>query len=240
MLTISTNLYYDRGNVINGGYTYQTTGAKAMTGLGFVYPNFDDVLRGFNDAALAMQLYLQTVYGGTIVAAPTIPAYPNKRDSTKPVAIPVPPGAIAVPGSLTLTPEAVKKAVQDMVGATDIPGGNTGILDKVGEIATSLANFFDLSKPINWEPMRSIPKGVTTAFPFSLPWDVKRAIDVFIVPGAPPNFEVEMTVWGRKVKQKLPFADYAEVLAPLVRSGTVILFTVGLIFATRKFFGGAK
>lgn len=207
---------------------------------GFEYQvgSMQDAFRVLPDAILGMQGYLLSVYGGLAVSAPWAPSIPqDKADQKKAKPIPIPPGALDTPGSLTLDPAGVMDGVKEMVGDSAVPGEDAGT---IGEIAEGLKDFFDLSKPINWEPMRKIPAGLTTAFPFSLPWDVSRAVEALTVTGQRPDFEIEFQINGKKYKQQLPFADYIDPLVPFIRSGIVFLFTFGLIFATRKLFGGAK
>lgn len=212
--------------------------SSVIRGFEYQVGSMQDAFRVLPDAILGMQGYLLSVYGGLAIAAPWAPTIPqDKADQKKAKPIPIPPGALDTPGSLTLDPDAVMPGIRDMVGDAAVPGEGAGT---IGEIVDAIKDFFDLSKPINWEPMRNIPAGITTAFPFSLPWDVSRAIETLTVTGQRPDFEIEFQVNGKKYKQQLPFADYMDPLVPFIRSGIVFLFTFGLIFATRKLFGGAK
>lgn len=102
-----------------------------------------------------------------------------------------------------------------------------------------IENFFDLSKPIDFNPLKAIPQTLTTAFPFSLPWDIGRMLDTLTATGVRPDFDVSMKVNGKTVTQQLPFGDWVDPLVPYIRSGVVLLFTLGLVFAVRKLFGGA-
>lgn len=202
--------------------------------LNYSVPSWQDAMIQTMDALPVLQSILESVYGGTAVSMPQVwsPTIPKTKDRTKPAAIPVPAGALDVPGTLTLNPADVKTAVGTMTGDVAVPGEGT--------IVDTIKNFFDLSKPIDWSPMKGIPQVATKAFPFSLPWDVGRAIDTLTVTGKRPEFELTIMVDGKEVKQTVPFGEWVDPIVPYIRSGIVFLFTFGLIFATRKLFGGAK
>lgn len=206
-----------------------------ISGLSYGAPSWDDLLIKLFDGLPLIHSYLLSVYGGLAVSVPAtwpgVPAIPGTKDVTKPVPIPIPTGALTVPGSLTLNPADVTTSIKTMTGDMAIP--DTGIID-------TIKDFFDLTKPIDWSPIRSVPQVATKAFPFSLPWDVGRAIDVLTVTGKRPEFEVTVMVNGQAVKREVPFGDFMDPFVPYIRSGIVFLFTFGLIFATRKLFGGAK
>jgi hypothetical protein len=89
---------------------------------------------------------------------------------------------------------------------------------------------------INWEPLRRSLYELTEKFPFSLPWDLMRGVQsmeanqwdrkIRVVIGDEfwPNFEIDLTMFDR--------------LARISRVIMLVIFDLGLIFATRKLMGG--
>lgn len=89
---------------------------------------------------------------------------------------------------------------------------------------------------INFEPLKKLPHFITTRFPFSLPWDLKRGIE-----------SLEGSEWDRKFT--IPaIGDYwpameidismFDNIASMTRVILLIVFDFGLIFATRRLMGG--
>ena len=95
--------------------------------------------------------------------------------------------------------------------------------------------FYD-DPEINWEPLRRSLYELTEKFPFSLPWDLMRGVQsmeanqwdgkirVVIDDEFWPNFEIDLTMFDR--------------LASIFRVIMLVIFDLGLIFATRKLMGG--
>ena len=95
--------------------------------------------------------------------------------------------------------------------------------------------FYD-DPEINWEPLRRSLYELTEKFPFSLPWDLMRGVQsmeanqwdrkIRVVIGDEfwPNFEIDLTMFDR--------------LARISRVIMLVIFDLGLIFATRKLMGG--
>ena len=95
--------------------------------------------------------------------------------------------------------------------------------------------FYD-DPEINWEPLRRGLYELTEKFPFSLPWDLMRGVQsmeanqwdrkIRVVIGDEfwPNFEIDLTMFDR--------------LARISRVIMLVIFDLGLIFATRKLMGG--
>ena len=95
--------------------------------------------------------------------------------------------------------------------------------------------FYD-DPEINWEPLRRSIYELTEKFPFSLPWDLMRGVQsmeanqwdrkIRVVIGDEfwPNFEIDLTMFDR--------------LARISRVIMLVIFDLGLIFATRKLMGG--
>lgn len=89
---------------------------------------------------------------------------------------------------------------------------------------------------IDWEPLRRGLYELTEKFPFCLPWDLMRGVQsmeanqwdrkirVAIGDEFWPNFEIDLTMFDR--------------LASINRVIMLVIFDLGLIFATRKLMGG--
>ncbi|MCP1187566.1 hypothetical protein [Paenibacillus sp. 1781tsa1] len=224
------NTYTDY-SIASDGFMYDRY-SSIPAGLGFVYGNWNDVLRGFQDSVLAYKMYMQMVYGGTAVSAPAMPGIPaiNKEwDATKPVAIPVPPGAITYPqtgtkvGTLTLTAEQIKTMTAEMAKAANpsLPG----------EPGTG-------NPPKNdWD--KTLGQVVTTRFPFSLPWDVFAVLSILNAPAKTPHFKVDEKYMGMSFKFDYKM-DYLDPYMPWFRGIVIAAFALWLIMSTRNLLGGAK
>lgn len=77
----------------------------------------------------------------------------------------------------------------------------------------------------------------TNKFPFSIPWDILRAIDAIFggMGSEKPQFEYE--VYGVKIDIKIP--DFIDNMVGFFRAFLIIVFDIGVIYALRKWFGGA-
>ena len=91
---------------------------------------------------------------------------------------------------------------------------------------------------INWDPLKLPLLGLTTKFPFSLPWDLMRGIESlqaeqwdrkFIIPALGPN--------GLWPEMEIDLSMY-DGIAEMTRIVLLIIFDFGLIMATRKLMGG--
>lgn len=85
---------------------------------------------------------------------------------------------------------------------------------------------------IDWSPLLKID--VTDKFPFSLPWDLKRIIEML-------RAGREAPVWELPIKNEVIVIDFNnfEEIARIARSFNVIIFVVILIILTRRFISGA-
>lgn len=219
---------FGTGLTVKDGYAWKNN--RDIVGLGFSYPNWKDALIGWQDAAVAMKLYLQAVYGGTAVSAPMMPGIPSipwQRDITKPVAIPIPPGVITYPqtgtktGTLELTPDITADIITDMVGTANPglpPGGGPPPKD-------------------DWPD--SLGKIVTTRFPFSLPWDLYAMMALLNAPAKTPVFKVDEKFMGMDFKFEYSLA-WLDPYMPWFRGILIIGFVIYLIQSTRNLLGGAK
>lgn len=97
---------------------------------------------------------------------------------------------------------------------------------------------------VDWEKLKRIPYLFTTKFPFSLPWDAKRAA-VAIFGDVPVVSKFEYTVEipigdGKPYKLDLSFPAIMDTFGNIFRTGLLIAFDIGLLYAVRKWFGGAS
>ena len=69
-------------------------------------------------------------------------------------------------------------------------------------------------------------------FPFSLPWDFKRVIDIFDVEPIAPRFEVPLVTETIEID-----FSYFEEWATIIRFFITIIFTSTLIFISTKLKG---
>jgi len=215
----------------------------AVTGITFNALNPEDAYKFVLDANVIVHELMVNRYGSLAPAFPQpwadvypLPQAPT-RDRTKPLPIPVPTGSISYPqtgtGQLDLPGTAIKTGAESITGSKAEEGTGEGVIDKV-------IDFFDLTKPIKWDKIKAIPKGVTTAFPFSLPWDIGRMINALTVPPERPKLVVEVLVNGKKTSSELPIGPWLDPFVPIIRSSTLFVWTLGLVFATNKFFGAQK
>lgn len=205
----------------------------------------------------AMRAYPKDVYGQP--DAPELTYRPKTKDYIAPdgavypgkdVVTQVPIPRVNEKGQVGVdTPAGDWVGVRPGEANPSIPGEGTGALEKdvsairtdVGTITGSISRFFDLSRPVDWQPVQNLSVAFTNKFPFSLPWDIKRAADALIRSPELPTFD--LSFYGGKgptIHEPLRFPKFVEDMAPWIRSSFVMLFTLGLVYATRKLLGGAK
>lgn len=225
---------------VNPNYT---TGLDyiAMTGSRITYLKYNAADWG---TALGMTLdanaiihgIMQSVYGGLAVSVPAgvgglARPIPQEKDLTKPIAIPVPPGAITYPNTgtadLTLTPEMIKDMVGDMTGDITVPG-NPGAPDWETMPKTK----------IDFRPLQIAGTAFTQKFPFSIPWDIKNQFSVFNVDPQTPILKVDdhIKVFGTTMDLKfdINFSPFNPVMV-IVRWFMIIAFDLGMILSIRRF-----
>lgn len=96
---------------------------------------------------------------------------------------------------------------------------------------------------IHWKKLIGLGNYFTTRFPFSLPWDVGRAFNgVFgqISDSDTPVFNFPVTYQGKTHQFKITFPDWILPWLPFWRGAVLIMFDIGIIYAIRKWFGGAS
>lgn len=118
-------------NYDNLAITYKGTAISLLT---YSVSGWDAALKQILDSLPTIHGLLVQTYGGLTVSIPTGWAdtgwaypIPQEKDLTKPVAIPIPTGAISYPnvgeGKLTLTGEQIKTGIGTMTGEITGPGG---------------------------------------------------------------------------------------------------------------------
>lgn len=115
------------------------------------------------------------------------------------------------------------------------------IRTEVGAITGSL-DIASVPKSVEFDfgPLMVAGNAFTRKFPFSVPWDVKRQLDVFNVsPQAPkfvinkPNFIV-LSGYSIPLRLTIDLAQF-DFIASLIRWFGVIAFDIGVILAMRRF-----
>jgi len=123
-------------------------------------------------------------------------------------------------------------------GTTEITGLSS-VFNAIKTMSANIAKFFDLTTPVNLEPLRVTGDIFTTRFPFSLPWDLMRSFQLFNdntfnpvlninIPKGPIlpnlNFNLDLSVWSDIV-------GYIKALE-------LLIFDITLVLMTRKLLGG--
>lgn len=119
---------------------------------------------------------------------------------------------------------------------------NTELATQTG-LLSSIASALDMTQPLNLQPLTIDGTLLTNKFPFSLPWDLQRAVTALNVT---PSFPALSLSFPNPLSpdHPIPFtvdvSQFTAVLIPIVRGAFLILFSLGLLFATRKLQGGAS
>lgn len=148
--------------------------------------------------------------------------------------------------------DLVGKGVGDITGSNadvfqggllgSVVAGLSNLYSLVNNIGLSLVRFFDVTRPINFEPIRAVTPVLTNKFPFSLPWDVKRAVDSLVVGQDLNSVQLQFynPVGEDPIQFSLEWPEFMTVFALWVRAAFLIIFSIGLIYSTHKLLGGAK
>lgn len=165
-----------------------------------------------------------------------------------------------------LTPIAgfLEYILAGQVSLTDtIEAGITGVIDGIGDIAGTLtggitssltdiqSSISTLTAPatetINLDPVKNIPKVLFTKFPFSIPWDLYNVYNLMATDNrSPPEFllGIQMSksttlssLGAGDINMEVKLENY-EQIAGIIRVGELLLFVLGLIFATKKLIWG--
>lgn len=119
--------------------------------------------------------------------------------------------------------ETISEEIPDIVDGT-IPGIEAGELEHIED----MPDREDLE----------LPAIITNKFPFSIPWDVKRAINCLISPPEVPKFVLPFRIDSIGINEQIEIdlSDF-EVVAVICRWFTTLSVCFGLILATRKLIG---
>lgn len=95
-------------------------------------------------------------------------------------------------------------------------------------------NPFDIPKNdinLDFSPLYDI--NITEKFPFSLPWDVKRMVEMF-------KAEREAPVWELPIKEEKIIIDFNNFndIARIARIMNLLIYVIGLVIITRRFISG--
>lgn len=88
-------------------------------------------------------------------------------------------------------------------------------------------------KVINWQPLLTAFDTVNEKFPFSIPWDIKRIIDVFNVPEKKPVLSYTLTIFGSQYNIDLDLTSFDDIISKL-RVLELIMFDISLILFARR------
>ncbi len=94
---------------------------------------------------------------------------------------------------------------------------------------------------IDFEPLKLGLGELTNKFPFSLPWDLKRAFENLYGghwdAKIPLKFSYNVLNVGWEVDEEIDLVPYENIII-MFKTFIVLIFDVGLIFATRRLMGG--
>nr|WP_192962727.1 hypothetical protein [Paenibacillus popilliae] len=164
------------------------------------------------------------------VGAPAIPIPGVDNPVIPGVGSPVIPGvgtgSPAIPG-------VVSPAIPGVVNPA-IPAVANPAIPAIPELTETSTN-----ERINWEPLRLAGDALTRKFPFSVPWDVKRQLDVFDVVPQAPRFEVNEPLFnlsGHTIPLQMTIdLSHFDLVASITRWFLVIAFDIGVILSMRRF-----
>lgn len=115
----------------------------------------------------------------------------------------------------------------------------SGVRTDVGTMTRTLTETGTDVK-INWAPLQLAGDTLTRKFPFSIPWDVKRQLDVFNVKPQAPKFTINkpdfIVLKGHSIPLKMTIdLSNFDTVAAITRWFLVIAFDVGVILSMRRF-----
>lgn len=121
----------------------------------------------------------------------------------------------------------------DYAVVTDIPA----IAAIVGTVAVAIPDVIPIKFP--HIEIYKVPTLITTKFPFSIPWDLTRAITMMSVPAVTPVFIIPFVIERLGINEtvEIDFAQF-EIIAKITRWFILVLFMIGLILATRGLIKG--
>lgn len=132
--------------------------------------------------------------------------------------------------------------LRDIIGALLKP-----IIDAIGSVISGIAaipaeiaKFFDLTRPINLEPLKVTGTLFTKSFPFSLPWDLLHSFTSLAADAANPDFSINVpgTPFWDAYTIPIDLSRFSDLLK-FAKAAELVAFDIGLIFLTRKLLGGS-
>ncbi len=113
------------------------------------------------------------------------------------------------------------------VGGVDVPAENIEIDLNPVEVGQ-----------IDWMPLIQSGENFKSKFPFSIPWDLRNAVQSLSAPAEVPRWEIPLDSWKLGANSLvIDFAQF-ETLAKIVRWGLLFLFIFGLALLSRYVIGG--
>lgn len=130
-------------------------------------------------------------------------------------------------------------------GIGDIAGTLTGgITSSLSNVQSSLSSLTaPTTENINLDPVKNIPKVLFAKFPFCIPWDIYNVYNLMATDNrSPPEFKMSIPLSNSATLSNFGMPDLSfdlklenyEEIAGVVRTAELLLFVIGLIFATKK------
>lgn len=145
----------------------------------------------------------------------------------------------------------LKGILQKILDAIVALASLTGIIatiDLIKNLVTTIADTITtglIGEPanINWSKLKTTGNAFTTKFPFSIPWDVGRALESIF--GAfsqttAPVWVLKFNVLGNQYSWDLKFPQIVIDWQPFYKSAILIMFDISLVYSVRKMLGGAS
>lgn len=91
-------------------------------------------------------------------------------------------------------------------------------------------------------PQVNFAEEISTRFPFSIPFDLKRILEGMVYEGELPEFQLRIPLpaeFGGGVNFSISIPSEFGFMVTLVRSTLMIIFVIGIIYMTRLLLGGA-
>lgn len=116
------------------------------------------------------------------------------------------------------------------------------ISSEVSRIRTVWDEYASTNTAVDWSPITNLTYSFTNKFPFSLPWDIQRSVSSLTVSQELPDLNVQFynPAGGPPIQFTLDWPDFVATFALWVRSAFLIIFGIGLVYATSKLLGGAR
>jgi hypothetical protein len=96
-------------------------------------------------------------------------------------------------------------------------------------------------KPLDMSKIKHLGSVISTSFPFSIPWDIYNAFDSLfggMSDNGKPDWVFKFSQVGEEFHFSIP--NYFDKWMPFIRGIALISWNISLIYALRKWFGGAS